>query len=229
MDLKYSYTPKAKESRGDTCVDMREANKAILRTRHVTPTLEELFTDLNRAVIFSKIDLRSGYHQLILHPDCRYITTFSTHVGLYQYKRLFFGISSAAEVFQHAIQTVLAGIKGAENVSDDIIIFGKSQEEHDEALSKVLHTLHKAGLTVNLKKCEFSKSTIEFFGHIFSQGGLSPDPQKVQALKDTSEPRNASEVRSFIGMAQYSARFIKNFATMTEPLRLLTQKDTPWQ
>ena len=85
------------------CVDMREANAAIKRTRHVTPTIEELITDLSGAKVFSKIDLRSGYHQLMLKQECRYITTFSTHVGLYSYERLNFGINSAAEVFQHTI------------------------------------------------------------------------------------------------------------------------------
>ena len=88
------------------CVDMRDANKAILRTRHVSPTLDELITELNGATMFSKIDLRSGYHQLVLHPSCGYITTFATHVGLNRYKWLSFGINAAAEVFQHTIQLV---------------------------------------------------------------------------------------------------------------------------
>ena len=210
------------------CVDMREANKAIIRTRHVTPTIEELVADLHGATVFSKIDLRSGYHQLTLKPESRSITTFSTHCGLYRYKRLSFGINSAAEVFQHAIQTVIADVPGTRNVSDDIIIFGKDIKEHDRNLHKLLSTLHRAGLTVNGSKCQFRKDKIEFYGFIFSAEGLKPDPAKVAALKDAAEPQNSSELRSFLGMAQYSARFIPNFATITEPLRRLTRQDVSW-
>ena len=211
------------------CVDMREANKAIKRTRHVTPTLEELIADMSGATVFSKLDLRSGYHQLVLDPESRNITTFSTHVGLFRYKRLIFGVNSAAEVFQHTIQTVIAGIKGSRNISDDIIIYGKGDEDHDRALYSTLDRLHQAGLTVNIEKCQFKQPTVEFYSHVFGPDGLSPDPEKVAALKDTPEPKSAAEVRSFLGMAQYSARFIPDFATMTSDLRSLTKKDAPWE
>jgi hypothetical protein len=112
---------------------MRQPNRAILRERHITPTIDNLILDLNGATVFSKIDLNPGYHQLELAPESRYITTFSTHRGLRRYTRLNFGTSSAAEVFQDAIQEVLSGIDGASNVSDDIIIFGTDQAAHDKA------------------------------------------------------------------------------------------------
>ena len=211
------------------CIDMRDANKAILRTRHITPTIEELIADLNGATHFSKIDLKAGYHQLILHPDSRYITTFSTHCGLFRYKRLMFGLNSAAETFQHAIQTVIENIQGARNVSDDIIIFGKSSAEHDQALHKTLRRLQEAGLTVNPAKCEFGKAQIQFYGFTFSKDGLKPNPEKVKSLKEAKEPTNASEMRSFLGMAQYSARFIDKFSCITEPLRRLTHKNASWK
>ena len=144
------------------CVDMRDANKAIKRTRHVTPTLEELISDLSGATVFSKIDLKAGYYQLTLDKSSRGITTFSTHAGLYRYKRLSFGITSAAETLQHTIQTVIADVKGAKNVSDDIIVFGKDMDEHNKKLHNLLATLNRAGLTVNASKCEFRKE-IEFY------------------------------------------------------------------
>ena len=211
------------------CVDMRDANRAILRTRHITPTIDELTADLNGATLFSKLDLTSGYHQLELHSSCRYITTFSMHLGLYQYKRLTFGINSAAEIFQHTIQTLIADIPGVRNVSDDIVVYGRNQNEHDAALDQTLRRLHESGLTVNPTKCEFNKPSIEFFGYIFSADGLAPAPEKVKALQDAAEPRNPTELRSFLGMAQYSARFIRNFAIIMEPLRKLTRSDATWK
>ena len=162
------------------CVDMREANAAIKRTRHVTPTIDELVSELQGSTVFSKVDLRSGYHQLKLHESCRDITTFSTHAGLFRYKRLNFGVSSASEVFQHVMQTVINDINGARNISDDIIIHGATTREHDIALDRTLSALHSSGFTVNLPKCEFRLPRIEFFGYIFSAEGLSPDPKKCK-------------------------------------------------
>ncbi len=210
------------------CIDMRQPNRAILRERHLTLTIDDLIHDPNGATVFSKIDLNSGYHQLELAPESRNITTFSTHRGLRRYTRLNFGTSSAAEVFQDAIKQVLSGIEGARNVSNDIIIFGTDQAAHDKALHAVFERLRSKNLTLNAKKCEFNKSSIEFFGYIFSRNGFSPDPKKVSAINNTSPPTTAHKVRSFLGMTNYCSRFIPNYSTITEPLRTLTKSDQPW-
>ena len=126
---------------------MRMANKAIKRERHVMPTLDEVIMDLNGATIFSKVDLKCGYHQLVLSEDSRNITTFSTHMGLYRYKRLSFGINAAAEKFQQVIQTAISDLPNCKNISDDIIIYGKNRQEHDVALRKLLLRLQNLGLT----------------------------------------------------------------------------------
>lgn len=210
-------------------VDMRQANTAIQRERHITPTMDDIIHELNGTTVFSKLDLRAGYHQLELHPDSRYITTFSTHKGLRRYKRLNFGISSAAEVFQNAICQTLQGIDGVKNLSDDIIVHGKTQADHDRSLAAVFQRLKDKGLTLNKEKCEFNKSRLEFFGFIFQAGGISADPKKVAAIKEASAPDNPTEVRSLLGMATYCARFIKDFASISAPLRELTKKGTPWQ
>ncbi|KAL1469094.1 hypothetical protein MTO96_004823 [Rhipicephalus appendiculatus] len=116
------------------CADMRCANEAIQRERDVTPTVDDVLVALNGSVIFSKLDLKDRYHQLELGASSRVITTFSTHAGLFRYKRLNFRINSAAEVFQDTIQQVLANIPNVLNVSDDILVHGKTEREHDEAL-----------------------------------------------------------------------------------------------
>ena len=125
------------------CVDMREPNKAILRSRHITPTLDDMILDLNGSKVFSKMDLRNGYQQLELSDDSRNITTFTTHVGLRRYKHLSFGVSSAAEIFQNTLSNVLEGLDGVRNISDDIIVFGRNQEEHDKRLCKLFERLKK--------------------------------------------------------------------------------------
>ena len=172
------------------CVDMREPNKATQRERHQMPTIDELIKDLNGAKVFSKLDLRAGYYQLESNEDSRYITTFSTHIGLYRYKRLNFGICSASEIFQEAIHNVIRDIPGAKNIADDIIIFGTSQKQHNIALEATLQRLEEKGLTLNREKCEFNKDEVEFFGLVFNASGVSPDPKKVDSLKKTQAPVN---------------------------------------
>ena len=116
---------------------MRRANEAIKRTRYSIPTVDELLQNMNGSKIFSKLDLKWGYHQLELTPDSRGITTFATHEGLYRYKRLLFGVNSASEIYQHEIATAVAGISGVDNISDDIIVHAPDQATHDKQLHEV--------------------------------------------------------------------------------------------
>ena len=211
------------------CVDMRMPNKAIIRERHPSPVIDDLIQALNGATVFSKLDLKSGYHQLTLAPECRYITTFATHKGLRRYTRLNFGTNSASEIFQHVIHEQIRDLEGVINISDDIIVFGKTQEAHDLALEAILQRFLKVGLTVNKGKCEFGRNSVEFFGYIFSDKGISPDPNKVKVIHQAEPPTSVSGVRSFLGMATYCAKFIPNFSDVTKPLRELTKKDVTFK
>ena len=132
------------------CVDMHEENAAVVRERHPIPTVDEVIQRMNGSTVFSKIDLKSGFHQIELGEDSRNITTFTCHLALFRYKRLLFGISSALELFQHIVQQVLAECRGVENISDDLIVHGKGDAEHDRNLIQVIETLIKNGLTANL-------------------------------------------------------------------------------
>lgn len=211
------------------CVDMRAPNQAIKRTRHVTPTLEDLINALNGASVFSKLDLNSAYHQLELDEASRSLTTFSTHIGLRRYKRLIFGANCSAEIFQDALSTVLSGLNGVMNVWDDIIVFGKTPEEHSQNLRAALSRIKEAGLTLNKKKCKFKQDSIAFFGHIFSKEGIQADPKKIDAVVKMSAPEDATAVRSFLGMTNYLSRFIPSYADLTAPLRKLTKNDTKFE
>ena len=218
-----------KDNKIRVCVDMRAANTAIKRIRHPIPTVKDISLELNGSKFFSKLDMSQAYHQLELSPQSRSITTFTTHAGLYRYKRLNYGTNSAAEIFQYTLAQVLKGLKGVRNMADDIIIFAPTREAHNAALNACLRRLEEHHLKLNIKKCEFLKTHLEFFGLIFSAKGTQPDPQKVASFLNSPLPKTASEVRSLLGMANYSAQFIKDFATITEPLRRLTCKDTQFK
>ena len=211
------------------CVDMRLPNKAIKRERHVTPTIDDVIADLSGAEYFSKLDLRTGYHQLLLHPDSRYITTFSTHAGLYRYKSLSFGINSAAEIFQQPLQESLRGSPGVVNISDDILVKGNTVAEHDENLLAVILKLKNSGYTINYPKCVIRKQQVDFHGPVISHNGISADPLKLHAIREASPPQNPEEVRSLLGMGNYVSRFVRNFSTIVQPLRELTKSDVKWQ
>lgn len=160
-----------------------------------------------------------------LDENSRYITNFVTHCGSYRYKRLNCGVNAASEIFQNAIRQVTQNMNGVLNISDDILIFGKSKEEHDEALKAVLKRLNDNNLTINLNKCLFSQNKIKFFGHIFTSEGIYPDPDKIQSIINLSPPSNIHELRSFLGMLNYVGRFIPNLAHNTDALRKLLQKN----
>ncbi|GAB1601043.1 hypothetical protein Ahia01_000382500 [Argonauta hians] len=170
------------------CVDMRAPNKAIKRECHNMPTFDELATLLSGAKFFSKLDLNQGYNQLELDEESRYITMFATHRGLYRFRRLNFGVNSAAEVFQEAICQALNGLPGVTNVSDDILVFGKDQQSHETNLRGVLQRLREKNLTLNRDKCQYMKPSIEFLGHIFCADGMQPCPNKLKQIAEIPAP-----------------------------------------
>ena len=210
------------------CVDMRRANEAIERERHPIPTIEEVLHDLNGSTVFSKLDLKWGFHQVELETESRRITTFITHRGLFQYKRLMFGITSAPEKYQKIVKDVFIdckGCKGVANIADDLIIHGCGIKEHDENLLAVLRRLRERGLTLNEKKCQFRLPKLTFFGHDLSSKGIAPSEEKVRAVQNAKPPQSTAEVRSFLGLVQYCAKFLTDFFQVAEPLRTLTRKD----
>lgn len=145
------------------CIDMRRANEAIVRERHPIPTVDEVLQDMTQSSVFSKLDLKWGYHQLKLSEESCDITTFSTHAGLYCYKRLMFGITSAPEIYQHAIQQALHGCEGVCNTSD-IILHAKDDQQHNERLKKLLERLQQRGLTLNGERCNFKMPPVRIHG-----------------------------------------------------------------
>lgn len=211
------------------CIDMRRANEAIIRERHQIPKLDEILPELNDAKYFCKLDLREGYHQIELDESSRHITSFITHKGCYQSKRLIYGANSAFEQFQKTIEQCIAGCDGTKSISDDILLWGKSIDETATRLDKLLKTLYDNGLRVNSSKCVFAVNELTFSGYRLTDKGIFPDKSKVDAVNQTKRPTNATEVRSFLGLVNYCSQFIHHYADLTEPLRKLTKKNVEFQ
>ena len=220
----------APKAEGDIrlCVDMRKANQAIIRERIPIPTVDEVIENLNGSAVFSKLDLRLGFHQIELDEESRDITTFATHEGLFRYKRLSFGVNSAPEKYQQIIRQVVSDIDGVQNIADDLILHGKSIEEHDQSLHKVLQRLEEKKLTLNPMKCEFRMDKVVFMGLLLSKYGIGPTEERVRAVLEAVQPTTPTEVRSFLGMVGFSARFIPNFSTLAEPLRAISRQGVPF-
>ena len=203
------------------CVDMRQANRAIQRHHYPVPTVDELLRDMNGAQYFSKIDLKLGFHQFVLSPESRDITTFNTHVGVYRYKRLMFGINAAPELYQREVADIIRGLAGVANLADDIVIHGKTKSEHDQRLFDTLTRLEKAGMTLNRAKCVFGSRSIDFLGHSISDRGVDPGADKVKAVLEVKSPKNVGELKSFLGLVSYCSKFIPFFSDKTQSLREL--------
>ena len=211
-------------------MDWRNLNKSLDPVHHEVPTVEQLKHDLNGAQLFSQIDLRDAFYQLPLDDESKRLTTFSTPWGLHRSTRLVQGATPSASICHETLRRALQGITNALNIYDNIIVWGcgstdeEVQKSHDTALRTVFEMFRHNKLTINRKKCIFNATTTKFFGFIFSADGISPDPEKTKALREAAPPTSSEEVRSFLGMTGLNAQFIENYATITEPLRRLTQK-----
>ena len=184
------------------CIDMRQANKAIVCERSPIPTVQEMLVEMNGATVFSKLDLK-GFFQCELEPGSRDVTRFVIHMGLLRMKRLSMGVTSAPECFQFTIQKVFNGLAGVLSMVDDIVVFGRDAQEPQEWLLKVMDRLLECGLTLSEEKCEFGPSSVKIFGYIFSAEGITADPEKVRAIVCARAPTNVSELRGFLGLVQY--------------------------
>lgn len=209
-------------------------NRATIEDQYPLPMITEILGTLAGHKFFSVLDATEGFHQVNLHPDSRHFTAFLTPIGLYQYKRVPFGFTNSPAIFQRAINEVLGpGLyRRCAAYVDDIIVFGRTQEEHDDNLQWVLSRCQHFNFKINPSKCQFSKNSIKFLGRLISDKGISPLLDDLNFLDNTTKyPTNKAEVRSLLGSLQFIARFIPNFSEITRPLVELTRKDAQflWQ
>ncbi|KAA0047130.1 reverse transcriptase [Cucumis melo var. makuwa] len=212
------------------CIDYRELNKVTVKNKYPLPRIDDLFDQLQGATVFSKIDLRSGYHQLRIKDGDVPKTTFRSRYGHYEFIVMSFGLTNAPTMFMDLMNRVFREFLDTFVIVfiDDILIYSKMEAEHEEHLRIVLQTLRDNKLYAKFSKCEFWLKQVSFLGHVVSKAGVSVDPAKIEAVTGWTQPSTVSEVRSFLGLAGYYRRFVENFSRIATPLTQLTRKGAPF-
>ncbi|CAA0840348.1 Uncharacterized mitochondrial protein AtMg00860, partial [Striga hermonthica] len=208
------------------CIDYRDLNRLTIKNKYPLHRIDDLFYQLRGACVFSKIDLRSGYHQLKIKESDIAKTAFGTRYGHYEFVVMPFGLSNAPAVFMNLMNRIFHPYLDHFVIVfiDDILIYSKSQKEHEEHLRVVLETLRREKLYAKFSKCEFWLQRVAFLSHVITQAGIEVDPSKVSAVQNWSTPKSPSEVRSFLHLAVYYRRFIEGFSKIALPLSQLTRK-----
>lgn len=211
-------------------IDFRKLNELTDQDAYPLPDIDDILSQLGNAKFFSALDLSSGFHQIPMEEKSKKYTAFSTPQGHYHYNRMPFGLKNAPATFQRMMDTALRGLinKHCFVYLDDIIIFGQSIEEHNRNLAIVLQRLRELGLKLQPDKCEFLKPELEYLGHIVTSEGIKPNPKKLEAVQNFKIPKTPTDVKSFLGLAGYYRKFIRNFSKIAKPLTELTRKTVPF-
>lgn len=218
---------KKKDGSMRLCIDYRELNKVTIKNKYPLPRIEDLFDQLKGAGVFSKIDLRSGYHQIPVKKDDIQKTAFRTRYGHYEFVVMPFGLTNAPAVFMDQMNRSFHELLDVCVVVfiDDILVFSKDEEEHAKHLERVLDILRKQKWYAKFSKCEFWLTEVAFLGHVINKEGVKVDPAKIKAILEWASPSSVAEVRSFLGLAGYYRRFVHNFSIIARPLTNLMKKD----
>ena len=213
------------------CIDYRELNKVTIKNRYPLPQIDDLFDQLKGATVFSKIDLRSGYHQVKVKQGDIPKTAFRTRYGHYEFIVMPFGVTNAPATFMDLMNRVFTAYLDTFVIVfiDDILVYSRTPEEHVEHLNTMLQILQEKQLYTNFSKCEFWLDRISFLGHVISKDGVMVDPSKIEAVSNWNRPKNASEVRSFTGLAGYYRKFVEDFSKIASPMIVLTKKNKKYE
>ena len=210
------------------CVDYRQLNAITAKSKYPVPIIDELLDELTGACWFSKLDLRSGFHQIRLKPGEEFKTAFQTYFGQFEFRVMPFGLTGAPGTFQDAMNSTLAPFlqKFVLVFFDDILIFSSSYEEHLHHLQLVFQQLQDHDWKIKLSKREFAKQSIAYLGYVITPAGVTIDPQKVAAVVNWCTPQSVKDLRSFLGLAEYYRKLVRNFGILAKPLTELLKKNT---
>ncbi|GJU30610.1 putative nucleotidyltransferase, ribonuclease H [Tanacetum coccineum] len=213
------------------CIDYRELNKLTVKNRYPLPRIDDLFDQLQGSSVYSKIDLRSGYHQLRVREEDISKTAFRTRYGHYEFQVMPFGLTNAPAVFMDLMNRVCKPYldKFVIVFIDDILIYSKNKQEHEEHLKIILELLKKEELYAKFSKCEFWIPKVQFLGHVIDNKGIHVDPAKIESVKDWASPKTPTEIHQFLGLAGYYRRFIEGFSKIAKPMTKLTQKKVKFE
>ena len=224
----------AKPNKVRICLDPRELNKALKRPKYQMPTLEEILPRLAKAKVFSTLDAKDGFYQIGLDKKSSMKTALWTPFGRYRYLRMPFGISIAPEEFECKLHETLDDLPGVVVLRDNVLVmgYGETHEEavidHDTNLTRLLQRARETNLKLNNSKINLRKSEVKFMGHVITDEGLKPDPDKVKAVEEMPRPTCKKELLSLLGFVNYLSKFLPRLAEVAQPLRNLTAKEAPF-
>ena len=227
--------PKKPDAQGNRrwrmVIDYRALNEKTIGDAYPLPNITDILDQLGGAKYFSVLDLASGFHKIPMDSESRAKTAFSTPYSHLEFTRMPFGLKNAPATFQKLMDRVLSGLQGIELFvyMDDIVIYGKSLEDHASKLRALLGRLKQAGLALQREKCHFLKKDIAYLGHIISEDGEKTDPKKIEAVKNFPIPRRRKNIKQFLGLVGYYRRFIPQFAKIAKPLNFLLKGGIPFK
>jgi hypothetical protein len=194
-------------------VDYRHLNAITVKNKYPLPIVDELLDELHGSRWFSKLDMKSGYHQIRIYPEDEHKTAFRTHRGHWEFKVMPFGLTNAPATFQAAMNSIFEPLlrKSVLIFMDDILVFSQTLQQYKQHLQEVFDILQQNNLLIKASKCSFAQQQVEYLGHIISAEGVATSPDKVHAIKLWSTPENAKQLRSFLGLAGYYRKFIKDY------------------
>ncbi|XP_044592420.1 uncharacterized protein K02A2.6-like isoform X2 [Cotesia glomerata] len=203
-------------------------NPWLKKNKHPIPRIQDLLSAVRKIERVSKLDLSDAYQQFELDDKSKELVVIATHLGLFGYNRLCFGVSPAPGIFQSELEKQFKGFEGVKIFYDDLFVYGTTAQEHDNRLKAVLNKLKECGLTLRKEKCEIGKKQVEFLGFVVGKNGISISDKKTIAISSITVPSNQSELRAFLGMVNYYSKFIRNYSSIVEPLYKLLRKDHAW-